>query len=262
MKLNVFMVAGIALMFFGLIYPMVTLVIDNTPPIATAYYPDVGATYVDLKLLQVSVRDPESGIKSVKCTIGGTTYTLSYYQNDPYSPYWEIWRLSDADFPDITQSGEYTVTWEIINRAGLKTTKSGSFTIYIDLQGDWYVQNTKIADPTQTLYLTSTTVTFKFVKTQGIEDSKISCWVEEGGTRILTLDYNGNGVWVGSYTFEPGTHTLNLVAADPWKSVTMSIINLDFGGEETIQLPAWLNMQTLLILIGGVLAAYGFIRRS
>ncbi|RLI00061.1 hypothetical protein DRO19_00605 [Candidatus Bathyarchaeota archaeon] len=262
MKLNMFMVAGIVLILFGILYPMVTLIVDNTPPVVGITLPADGKVYTKIDHLVVYCYDAESGIANVYVWIGDTRYILQYTGKEPQSPY-QIWELDISGNP-ITASGTYDFNIHVTNKAGLTRVVSGTFTIYIELQGKWYINGLVITSSADTIYATSPTVTFKFVKTQGIEDSKISCWVEEAGTKLVTLTYQGNGVWEGSYTFTLGVHNIDLVATDSTTTITMSIVRLDFGGgEETpFQLPSWLNWQLAILLVGGLLLAYGFIRRS
>jgi len=121
-------------------------------------------------MLNAWVGDPETDVVSVTCTINGQTYTL---RKSPITPYaiadtggYALW---EYDIPDITTGGTYSFTFKAKNKAGLTAEYSGTFTIYTALQGNWYINNQPITSPTQTIYATSPTVSFKFQKTAGVE---------------------------------------------------------------------------------------------
>ena len=105
---------------------LVTLVftIDITPPAVRLIHPST-ATGGALTELVAYVKDPESGIQSVTCTVAGTTHSLSYVSTDPFFKD-EKWYL---DITDITTPGVYSYSWTITNKAGLVTTRMGTYTI-------------------------------------------------------------------------------------------------------------------------------------
>ena len=254
---DTFIFLGLALILFGFAYPMVTLVVDDTPPEATNYIPDDGATYKSLTLLRVYAKDVESDIQSVYCTVNGKKWSV------PYVADWmgyHMYSVDDADFPDITTPGTYSFTWQITNNAGLSTTKTGTFTIYDELQGTWYINDVEITSSTQTVYSTGLTVNFKFVKTAGAEDSKISCRIEQNGNTLITLTNTEAGVWEGSKTFTPGKYTLTLVASDGVNNVTFSVVDLQIG--ETPVSFEWLTTRNILMISGVLLVVYGWFRRQ
>jgi hypothetical protein len=253
---TVLIVLGVALIAIGAVYPFVTLVVDTTPPVVDGTCPSNGSTYQSLDKITVYCYDTESGIASVTATIGGTSYTLSYVSKEPQSPY-EIWQASIS--PALSTSGTYSYSITVQNKAGLTTTQSGSFTIYTQLQGKWYINNIEITSSSQTIYSTSTTVSFKFQKTAGIEDTKISCWVEEGGTKILTLSLTDstNHIWTGSYTFSAGTHNLAIKAYDGTTTITYSIVGLTIPGAVV-----WvMTTQQALVLAGVIALVAGVVMR-
>ena len=255
------MILGIVFLSVGIAYPYVTVIVDTTPPDITATCPENGKVYNSLTKITAWVGDPETDVTSVTCTINGQTYTLHISSVTP-TPLaiadtggYYLW---EYDISDITTGGTYSFTFKAKNRAGLTAEYSGTFTIYTQLQGNWYINDQSITSPTQTIYATSTTVSFKFQKTAGLEDTKISCWVEEGGARILTLTLTdtANHVWTGAYTFSPGTHTLKLVASDGTNTVTFSVIGLTIGGG------GWtLTMRQTLMLVGAITVAAGALLR-
>ncbi len=258
---TVLMFLGIVLLGVGVSYPFITLVVDTTPPDITATCPENGRVYTSLTKITAWVGDPETSVVSVTCTINGQTYTLHISSVTP-TPLaiadtgdYTLW---EYDIPDITTGGTYSFTFKAKNRAGLTAEYSGTFTIYTTLQGSWYVNNQLITSPTQTIYATSPIVSFKFQKTAGIEDAKISCWIEEDGAKILTLTLTdpANHIWTGTHKFNPGTHTLKLVASDGTNTVTFSIIGLTIGGG------GWtLTMRQTLMLVGAITVAAGALLR-
>jgi len=240
---SVMLFAGIALLFAGFMFPLVTVVIDTTPPEIGSAYPNVNMVYASVDYLEVHVRDVESGIKSVKCDFWDSTYVhlqsplLFYKQMDGD---WEIWYLAantltpvpsggNTYFAPIKIAGTYMVTWEVINKNDVKTTLTGTFTVYPNLLGEWYLNTVLITSPTQTVYSTTPTIDFKFVKTAGVADNLVTCTVWEGSTKLLTLTNSATSTWTGSYTFANGKHTLDLKASDGTQTVTMSVIGLQVG---------------------------------
>jgi hypothetical protein len=119
------------------------------------------------------------------------------------------------------------------------------------LQGNWYINDIAITSITQTIY-SSSTITFKFVKTAGIDDSYISCWVEEGGTKILTLTLTDttNHIWTGTYTFTPGTHNLAIKAYDGTTTITYSVVGLTIPIiTPTPTIPTWAPILIIALII-------------
>jgi len=247
---TILIVLGIALLAFGAVYPFVTLVVDTTAPTFGGSCPSDGATYSAVTSISIYVYDAESGVKSVTCQIDSTTYTLSPHKTEP-----DLWVASGG----TTAVGTHTFKFTATNNAGLTSTKSGTFTIYTQLQGNWYIANQQITNSSQTVYSTSATVSFKFQKTAGIDDSYISCWVEEGGTKILTLTLTDstNHIWTGNYTFAAGTHNLAIKAYDGTATITYSIVGLTIPGAFV-----WvMTTQQALILAGMLSIVAGVVLR-
>ena len=234
--------------------PMVTVIVDNTPPVVEACYP-YNHIVSSLTKVVALVKDPESGIKSVTCTIEGTTYELSYL--DMMGDY-ERWT---KDIPDITASGDYSDVWVITNKANLTSSYSGTFSVYTALMGKWYVAGVEITSETQIVYVTSTTVPFKFVKVTGVEDIKISCTVNEqiptGSIGLIALNNTAPNTWEGNFTFNPGKHILQLSGYDGAHNVIMSIIDLS--------VPTGLPLTTLqltgICLVAVAIVVYGLSKK-
>ena len=238
--------AGMFMLLVSFVFPMVTVVVDNTPPAWRILHPST-ATGTALTELVAYVKDPESDIQSVTCKVAGTTHSLSYVLTDSFFKD-EKWY---KDIPDIMPSGSYSFEWTITNKAGLTTTVSGIYTIYTGLQGKWYVNNVEITSTSQTVYATSTTVSFKFAKTAGIADSSITCTVTEGASTLVTLTNSAVATWTGNYTFSAGTHTLELKASDGTQTVTMSVIGMQIG-PTTPKLPQLNTLQILGLASTGI----------
>ena len=262
-------IIGIALLAVSIIHPLVTLVVDNTPPKIEETLPSNGGVYTSLTKIVAYVYDYESGVKSVTCVIDGVSYNLYRSTIQPLavaqmdSGSGEYWERTVS----ITTPGTHTFEFTATNKAGLSSKVSGTFTIYTDLQGKWYINDQEITSSSQTIYSTSLTVTFKFVKTAGIDDSYISCWVEEGGTKILTLTLTDSSkhVWTGVYTFKPGTHTLTLKVSDGRKTLTLSIVNLTIPEATPTTTPGAtfkLTTQQTVMLLGGLLVAVGLLLKA
>jgi hypothetical protein len=168
-----------------------------------------------------------------------------------------IWSISFSDL--ATPGNNYKIYFIVKNNAGLTTSKNVYFNIYTALQGTWWINNQQITSSSQTIYSTTTTVNFTFQKTAGLDDSYISCWVEEGGTKILTLTLTDttNHIWTGSYTFTAGTHNLAIKAYDGTTTITYSIVGLTIPGAVV-----WvMTTQQALILAGMLSIVAGVVLR-
>jgi len=235
----IMLLAGMFMLFVSIAFPMVTVVVDTTPPVIGSTVPALGpggtSVYSYLSTISAVVTDTESGVKTVTCSIdGGASWSLAYVVASG--------RYEYTLLTPLTTAGTHTFNFIATNNVGLQSSSSGSFTIYTGLTGTWYVNDIAITSTSQVVYATSATVSFKFVKTTGVADSSITCTVVEAvaGGMSLTLTNSAASTWTGSYTFALGTHTLNLKASDGTQTVTMSVIGLQVG-PEGFQLPQ-LNM--------------------
>jgi len=238
------------------LFPGITLIVDSTGPSINPIYPQDGKVYSSISQFECYVSDAESGVQSVTLTIDSQTFTMimgTGRDNSIYGAYWYYTPSSAYNSP-----GTHSFTFKATNYAGLSTTVSGSFTIYSDLKGDFYVNDVKITSASQVIYATSRTVNFKFVKTGGsASPNQITVTVEWSGpaTGRQTLPYTATDTWSGSVTFTAdGKYTVTLTANDGVKTITMSIVGLQIG--ESYNLPTfgfyqWLG--ALMILLGLVI---------
>lgn len=215
------------LLITNLLPTMVTLIVDDTPPVFTSTVPENGKTYSTLGTVTAVVTDPESGVREVYCTLLGQKITLSMKSSDTWSA---ALSYEMIEMLKMMVGSQIDFSFTATNYAGLTKTITGKFLIYRMLSGVWYINNQEITSSTQTIYATSKTVSFKFVKTAGLDDSKISAWVEEGGTKVLTLTYQGSSTWTGSREFTPGRHTITLKASDNIAQIELAILDIDIPG--------------------------------
>jgi hypothetical protein len=244
--------AGIFMLILGYTNVLAVLVVDNTPPQITYTVPANGQTVGSVNSFTMWANDGESGLASMSVTfydpVGATIFTASKTcSGETGTVSW-----SQAVSPAITVSGSgYKAVYSAKNLAGLSSSVTAIFTIYTGLQGTWYINSQEITSTTQTIYSTSQAVTFKFVKTAGVEDSKISCTVWEGTSQLVTLTNSASGTWTGSYTFSLGKHQVDLKASDGTNTVTMSVVGLQVG--EEFELPRF----NMLQLFGWTLTGIG-----
>jgi hypothetical protein len=165
------------------------------------------------------------------------------------------------------KSGTYSFTFFATNNAGMQSQLSGTYTIYTNLQGKWYMKDdvatdyTEITSATQVIYLRTLKVYFKFVKTAGVEDSKITCRVinHDTGLTLITLSNTASGTWEGSYPFDKsGKYNLDLDAYDGLSHITLSIFDVGIQYQEVLPTPPLPLAQISLILIGIVFVGYGY----
>jgi len=247
----------VGLLFFANVLAFVTVVVDNSPPSLVSAYPADGSTWDTVYYVEVTLEDPGSGVDWVmtgcqNLDTGATIWASKYMTLLSGTINSGTWRYEHTS---TLSAGNYKWSFVAYDKAGNYLTKEFQFTVYPGLQGKWYVNNVEITSPTQKVYTKDTTVNFKFVKTVGVDDSKIKCWVEEGGTKILDLTLTAAGTWTGSKTLSTGTHSLALKAYDGTSTITMSIIQLQIG-EEWTPPPIGINqlLGAALIVVGAVLA--------
>ena len=163
---------------------------------------------------------------------------------------------------DEPTEGSHTFKFEIyvglpVGSATLQSTVSGSFTMekpVVVLQGHWYVNNKKIVSSGDTISTIDRTVSFKFVKTQGVRSltATVSWTGPETGSK--TLSTSDDITWQGSHTFGAyGTYTVDLVADDGEEQIVMSVVG--WIGSEGFGFPLQSAVQgfgVLLIVVGGL----------
>ena len=233
----IMLLAGVFILFVGYAFPMVTVVLDTTPPVFSTTRPDDGQTYTELTKIICYVEDAESGMESVTCTIDGTLHTLN--------------KISDIcftkDIPEVPAGVDHTFEFTTTNNAGLTNTKSGTFTIYTELQGKWYINDVEITSPDQTVYFTTTSLTFKWVTTVGVCKT---CKVAWSGPETSSFESlcPSSGTWsYGPRGFIAGKYSMTLTATDEkGETITMSIFDMQVG-PEGFQLPQ-VNMLQILSL--------------
>ena len=229
----IMLLIGISMLFAGYMVPMFTVTLDTTPPLwiiasdgAVAIFPRNGEVYQKVDKVQAGVNDPESGVDTVVAKVDGTMYSLHRQIGTDYSGVW----ITDAFTPLST--GQHTMTLTATNKNGLSTTYTATFAIYTSLQGKWYVNDIEITDPAQIIRLTTYTITFKFVKTQGVPDNQITCTAEWSGPEAgtITLTNTATNTWTGTKIFtKGGTYTITLKANDGTNVITMNIFGVDIG---------------------------------
>ena len=246
---------GLGMLLVSFVFPMVTVIVDTTPPkwvldqygsIVGGIVPSDGQTYSTITQVAVCVYDDESGVASIKAMVDSTTYDCTQTEGFANGNGW--WKSPVfATLP----SGSHSIKVVATNYAGLSTTYSGTFIISTVLAGNWFVSGQAVTKSSQVIYVTSTTVTFQFDETSGVDDSKIICTVVEGSTTLLTLTNTAANTWKGSYTFSVGTHTLQLKASDGTQTVTMSVINIQIG-PTPLKLPQVNTLQILGLASTGI----------
>lgn len=242
------LLAGMAIILVGSVYPEVTVIItEPKTPIIHDTMPANGATYEKITVITAVV----SYADSVTCVIDGTTYYLTKSDIQPLQTIqpqeYVIW---DA-YVNIDEEGTYNFMFTATNEFGA-VTSSGSFKIYQELTGTWYINDVQITSSDQVVEFETTTLTFKFVPTKG---TPTSCTVTysgpESGSFSLTKQ---DAQWLGTKTFKPGTYQMDLAASDGTTIVRMTITAASMG-----QLPIqWLNI-SLLSMMGFTSMAIGLL---
>lgn len=271
----ILMLFGFLLIGISLYQPLVTTVIDDTPPTVTSTIPGDGQVYQYLALITVWASDPETGIQwihytdnSPEMTSQGKDVSLNYKltvvdegwesSSNEISPEFPVY----DSFPGVYTPGTYSFQFEVSNdnaEASLTTIVAGQYTIYTALEGDWYVNDILILDPLQELHFNTRTLTFKFVMTGGSTIVATSVSWTGGDSGTMSLIEGPTGTWEGSYIFPyGGTYTIELRASDGTTDVVMSIVQVGFpGGITMVDVPLLQLAGGGLVIVGAVMYIRG-----
>lgn len=238
---------GLIVMLIGAVMLLTTsftyaiLGVDTTKPNIVSSTPFdktgnncVPVSFISTAKYSVHVTDSGCGVSSVTYLDSVTqgyvppTRTLTKVSGTANDGVWE------ASFPAgalYAPNTDYTFTFIAVDGQGNGQTLSGTFRIYTALAGKWYIGTTEVTSPTQTVWVNTNSVTFKFVKTAGVPDSMITCTLSGGASGTLSL-VSAN-TWSITKTLADGTYTITMTANDGTNSIVMSIY--DFGiGEDTV----------------------------
>jgi len=241
-KQKIVQIVGIVAILAGLLFALnivsfAVLVVDDTAPVIASTVPSNGQTLPKINSISALVWDLESGVQEVDVELYNSSGALIHG--------WVLVRTSGTEFngtysvsfADFAVYGKnYWIHFLARNKAGLISIRDVYITIYTDLQGKWYINNQEVTSTTQTIYSTSLTVEFKFIKTSGISDNYITCsvWDTMAQYKLFDLTYQGSGTWAANYTFARGSYYLDLKASDGTRMITMSIVDLAFQQETPV----------------------------
>lgn len=214
--------------------PLVIVVADDTPPVINAIMPTDGVTLEGLPEVSAEIYDVESyidGHDPPKIFLDDDYEYILTAKGD------DIWACHSI-WAGHKTGGTHSFKFWAKNRNGLITEVSGFYYIYENLAGVWYINDIEITSPTQTVRLTTRTLSFGFIKTSGLDT--VTCTVDwtdvsnpEQSSMTLdrTVDLDGDGTldWFGTHTFVGGTYKIDLVADDGLHSITMTIWGLNVG---------------------------------
>jgi hypothetical protein len=234
--------------------PLVTVYIDDTPPVLNPITPTDATTYATLTEVSAEIYDPESYLDS-------RNYPIVYLDGISYlmiSKGDNIWAYHAFSYSH-KRPGTHTFKFEATNRLGLTTEVSGTYYIYEGLNGTWFINGIVIHSSVQTIKLTTRTLAFQFEKTQGLNDDLITCivdWDKTGNPEqgSMTLENSAEGIWTGTRTFVGGQYAVDLLATDGFGSITMTLYGV--GVNNNIVLPTF---EEFLMFIGTALIVVGFL---
>jgi len=262
-KTNKRRIVGLTLVVLSLIlisgmWKLVILGVDTTPPNFVSTTPfdkaqgDVPVDFLTNRKYSAKVTDATSGVSSVIYTDDVVTYTVTGGPEVYLSKVAGSADLWEASFPVDVQYEvlkDYSFTFYAYDAAGNLKTLSGTFRVYSALQGKWYINDVQVTSPTQTIWVKTNTVTFKFVKTAGVDDTKITC-TAQWGTTTRTLTKSAAATWTDTVTLNDGVYTITLKANDGTTTITLTLYNLQIGSET---MPDWLTLDFISgVLLGSV----------
>lgn len=235
---------------------MALTTIDDTPPSIWNTQPIDGQVYQPdtLTYVEMWARDDESHVNGATAYYildGGTPIKLDLQPSQPVAyPRAIAFEKSGLSEPSV---GTHTFKFQVKNNNDLLGELSGTFQISgttppTELEGTWYINGIPLTSPNQVVRLTTKTLTFKFTKTEGIEDTGILCTVDWTGPTIgrIALLNTGPSTWSQTYTFvEGGQYSMSLQATDGTQTVTMSIFDVGLGD-------GWQPSKLQLMMFGGI----------
>ena len=250
---------GLLMFTVGSVTSFVIVIVDDTAPVwilagdgLPTVAPRDGESYSSLDKIQAAVQDAESEVVSVTGKVDSTTFPMSLYIGNAHYGTWQ------ANIPSVSH-GTHSIRFTATNDVGLAASYVGTFEIYENLDGNWYINNMQITDPSQVLKLNTLTLSFRFERTAG--SSPVTCTVAWSGPEdgSATLVETQSGVWTGSRTMGTGgTYTITLTATDGIGTVAMTIFNVGLPGG--LEWPAlnWLQWGGIAFMVaGGVVFATG-----
>ena len=241
-------IIGLALSVGFFQYLLFILVVDAAAPSITSCTPAAnGWVPVGWQTPTCTAVDATSGVANVVCVIDGTSYVLSLQTGGTkYSGTWSTTISAPS-------SGSHTVRWIVTDYAGnAYDSGSGSFEVYGSLAGTWYIGATALTSSSQTVYVTSGTVTFKFVKSGGTRTPTCTITKNSGPSVTLpTFSTSDSVTWTATGTFSDGMYDLTLKADDGRGNISLSIVGLQVGGIITLE--------TYYVLLGIALMGFGIV---
>ena len=212
---------GLLILALDGFYLLATVVIDTAPPIRVASTPMDGSTYASLSEVSIRLRDETTEVAWVHYNdTSGIDVDLILKSGDPSDG---LWAVAISTPPP----GVYSFQYAYRDLAGNTAVYKGSYRIYTQLKGVWYINGMEVT-PDSKIISDTRTIRFKFVKTSGIDDRYITCTASIEGLATVTLDYVGSSTWEASYTFpRDGLYTVELKASDGiGEPVTLTLVQI------------------------------------
>lgn len=172
-----------------------------------------------------------------------------------------VYEAPFADYVYYAAGFDYPYEFQAKDLAGNTGLAQGTFTVYEGLAGKWYINDQQVTSPTQTIWLNTNMVTFKFVKSKGVPDDQITCTVTwtsdwEPTPQVLTVPHQAANIWYDTYDIEDSTYDVQLKASDGTGTITFSIYRLQIGDDTDVQQENTVSSQ---FLVGIGMLCVGFI---
>jgi len=212
----VLFLAGLVMVVQPQLFGQAIAYIDGTAPTLSSPIPINQGTYGSIETISIRARDSVTGVKSVTFSDSYTGETRALTRtsgtiNDG------IWTVTAPPFP-INQWISYEFAAKDYN--GNEETYRADFKL-VALKGYWIVTDGTSSyrsdqDDFDNIRLTGSTLTFKFIETEG---DAVTCTVSYtqvvGGTETGTVTMTSNaGYWEGTKTFTDGKYQIEMSASD------------------------------------------------
>jgi len=253
-------VIGVVLVAAPMLTALAELIVDAAPPEIVETFPAKTTYSESISVVRARVRDAVSGVKGVYVSIAwGGEYKirqlpLTLVSGDSKDGVWE----ANLATP-LTEPTQYIAIFQAGDEADNWLNHMVEFYITYNLKGRWFINDIEITSPDQKVYLKTTTITFKFVETEGPPPTHVTVTVSwtgttTGSTTLPFLQMQPEGTpptWQKTLTFPEGTYSVVLKATDGTHVVQLSLMHLQIGEKVTLPLTQLLGVG--LIAIGAVI---------
>ena len=269
-------VLGIALLSVGVAYPFATVIYTYPPeikiypnsPSGTSSDPTplvVGETInIVATVRTVSVKTPTCKVTITAQGFSGETVTLTVYDSFSEGQYtYYIMKKPNWVIPSLSEGTvltfEFYAEAEKLQEEGTLSNTATSYGSIATVNGEFYI-NGELATETSTHVVYNPTLIIEFKATNlGSKISKVYIHIYKDGKQLATKvldEVTTDERWKTTYTLpEMGSYEIKGFFEVGGKTYRKMSVVVGWG-------EGWLNLRTVLMVLGGALIAYGLFKRD